>query len=145
MPSVEASILIDKPRDEVWEFLIDPDNLPVYASNIIEYELVSGDKHEVGRRSRGAVRMAGRRLEFTDELVEVEPGRRARIASVQATIPYTLTVTYDDGEGGATKVTWHQEVQSLKGFLKFADPMVVKLYSRDARSNLVKAKAILES
>ncbi|MCW2826908.1 MAG: Polyketide cyclase / dehydrase and lipid transport, partial [Marmoricola sp.] len=70
---------------------------------------------------------------------------RARIASVQATIPYTLTVTYDDGEGGATKVTWHQEVQSLKGFLKFADPMVVKLYSRDARSNLVKAKAILES
>jgi hypothetical protein len=36
-------------------------------------------------------------------------------------------------------------VESLKGYFKFADPLVMKLYSRDVRSNLEKAKTILEA
>lgn len=144
MLTVDESIVIDKPRQEVWEFMSDPDNIPVYNSNIVEYELVSGEKFEQGRKCRGVVKVAGRRLELTDELVEVEPGHRNRIVSEDATIPYALTVTYED-EGDGTRVTWHQESESLKGVFKFADPVVMKLYSRDVRSNLEKAKTILES
>ena len=48
----------------------------------------------------------------------------------------------DEGEG--TKVTWHQEMESLKGLFKFADPIVLKMYARDVRSNLEKVKTILE-
>ena len=44
----------------------------MYSSNIIEYELVSGEKDKVGRKCRGAVKVAGRRLELTDEMVELE-------------------------------------------------------------------------
>jgi hypothetical protein len=88
--------------------------------------------------------VAGRRLELTDEMVEVEKGRGGRLVSEDATIPYTLSVRYED-EGEGTKVTWHQEMESLKGFFKFADPLVLKLYARDVRSNLEKAKTILES
>jgi carbon monoxide dehydrogenase subunit G len=141
---VEESIVINRPRMEVWEFMTDPDNVPVYSSNIVEYEMVSGEKHEVGRVCRGVVKVAGRRLELTDEMVEVEPGRGGKLVSTDATIPYTLSVDYVD-EGDGTKVTWHQEVESLKGFFKFADPIVMKLYARDVRSNLEKAKTILES
>ena len=144
MLTVEESIVINRPRMEVWEFMTDPDNVPVYSSNIVEYEMVSGEKHEVGRVCRGVVKVAGRRLELTDEMVEVEPGRGGKLVSKDATIPYTLSVNYVD-EGDGTKVTWHQEVESLKGFFKFADPIVMKLYARDVRSNLEKAKTILES
>jgi carbon monoxide dehydrogenase subunit G len=144
MLTVDESIVINKPRDEVWEFMTDPDNVPVYSSNIVEYEMLSGEKHEVGRVCRGVVKVAGRRLELTDELVEVERGRGGKIVSKQATIPYTLSLRYED-EGDGTKVSWHQEVESLKGVFKFADPIVLKLYSRDVRSNLEKAKTILES
>jgi carbon monoxide dehydrogenase subunit G len=144
MLTVDESIVINKPREEVWEFMTDPDNVPVYSSNIVEYEMLSGEKHEVGRVCRGVVKVAGRRLELTDELVEVERGRGGKIVSKEATIPYTLSLRYED-EGDGTKVSWHQEVESLKGFFKFADPIVLKLYSRDVRSNLEKAKTILES
>ncbi len=144
MLTVEESITINKPRMEVWEFMTDPDNVPVYSSNIIEYELVSGEKQEVGRICRGSVKVAGRRLEMTDEMVEVETGRMGKIVSKDATIPYTLWINYED-EGSGTKLTWHQEVESLKGFFKFADPIVLKLYARDVRSNLEKAKTILEA
>lgn len=144
MLTVEESIVINKPRLEVWEFMTDPDNVPVYSSNIVEYEIVSGEKQEVGQICRGVVKVAGRRLELTDELVEVERGRGGKLVSKDATIPYTLSVRYED-EGDGTKITWHQEIESLKGFFRFADPIVLKLYARDVRSNLDKAKTILES
>jgi carbon monoxide dehydrogenase subunit G len=144
MLTVEESIVINKPRPEVWEFMTDPDNVPVYSSNIVEYEMVSGEKLEVGRVCRGVARVAGRRLDFTDEMVEVERGRGGKLVSQDATIPYTLSVQCEDADEG-TKVTWHQEVESLKGFFKFADPIVMKLYARDVRSNLEKAKTILEA
>jgi carbon monoxide dehydrogenase subunit G len=144
MLTVEESIVINKPRIEVWEFMTDPDNVPVYSSNVVEYEMVSGGKQEVGRVCRGVVKVAGRRLELTDEMVEAEPGRGGKLVSEDATIPYTLSFLYED-EGEGTKVTWHQEMESLKGFFKFADPIVLKLYARDVRSNLEKAKTILEA
>ena len=144
MFTVEESIVINKPCLEVWAYMTDPDNVPHYSSNVVDYELVSGEKQEVGRTCRWVVKVAGRRLEMTDEMVEVERGRGGKYISRNAPIPYTLWVHCEDA-GGGTKVTWHQEMESLKGFFKFADPVVLKLYARDVRSNLVTAKAIMES
>ena len=144
MFTVEESIVIDKPRQEVWEFFTDPDNVPVYCSNIVEYAMFEGDKQKVGRKCQGAAKVAGRRVEFKDEIVEMEEGRRGKLVSEDATIPYSLELGYAD-EGNGTKVTWHQEMESLKGVFKFADPIVLKLYARDVRSNLEKAKTILEA
>ena len=144
MLTVDESIVINRPRSEVWDFMIEPENVPVYSSNVIEYELVSGEKDKVGRKCKGAVKVAGRRLELTDEMVELEEGQRAKLVSEGATVPYSLEFTYED-EGDGTKLIWHQEVESLKGVFKFADPIVLKLYARDVRSNLDKAKTLLES
>jgi carbon monoxide dehydrogenase subunit G len=144
MLAVEESIVIARPRAEVWDFLTDPENVTVYASNIVEYEMVEGDKHTVGRRCRGAAKVAGRRVEFTDEMRESEPAAHTRLVSEDATIPYSLDLSYAEEDGG-TRVTWHQEVESLKGIFKFADPIVMRLYARDVRANLENAKTILES
>lgn len=144
MLSVNESIVVNRPRKEVWEFMIDPENVLAYSSNIVEYEMVSGEVDERGRVCRGVVKVAGRKLNLTDELVEVERGGTVKLVSKDATIPYTLTINYQD-EGDGTKISWNQEMESLKGVFKFADPVVLKLYSRDVRSNLEKAKTILES
>src|SRR3954453_9606864 len=121
MLTVEESIVINKPRVEVWEFMTDPDNVPVYSSNVVEYEMVSGGRREVGRVCRGVVKVAGRRLELTDKMVEAEPGPGGKLVSEDATIPYTLSFRYED-EGEGTNIIWHQKMESLKGVFKFADP-----------------------
>ena len=144
MLTVDETIVINKPRAEVWEFMTDPENVPLYSSNIVEYEMVSGEKLEVGRKCHGVVKVAGRRLEMSDEVVELEAGRHSKLVSEDATVPYTLSFDFEDAAGG-TKVSWHQEVESLKGIFKFADPIVLKLYARDVHSNLEKAKTILEA
>ncbi len=144
MLTVDESIVINKPRSEVADFFNDPANVPVYCSNIVEYELTSGEKHAVGREDRGVARVAGRKVEFHDKMVEYEHEDHAKLVAEDATVPYSLDLSFADEDGG-TKVTWHQESESFKGVFKFADPIVLRLYARDVRSNLENAKTILES
>ena len=143
MLTVEESVVIDKPRPEVFEFFSDPDNVAVYSSNLVDYEVVSGGPREVGRSARFAVKVVGVRLEYTDEVTELVENERLSTASKDGRIPYSITMTFaDDGLG--TQVTWRQEVESLGGVFKLGDGLVMKMYSRDVRSNLDKAKALLE-
>ncbi|MET0839203.1 MAG: SRPBCC family protein [Marmoricola sp.] len=144
MLTVEESVTIDKPRAEVSAFFADPDNVPVYSSNLVDYEVVSGGPTEIGRRAKFAVKVVGVRLDYTDELVEYVEGERAKLVSRDGKIPYSITLTFSD-EGSGTKVTWLQESESLGGVFKLADGLVMKMYSRDVRSNLEKAKTLLEA
>ncbi len=69
---------------------------------------------------------------------------RAKLVSRDGRIPYSITLTFTD-EGAGTKVSWLQESESLGGVFKFADGVVMKMYTRDVRSNLEKAKTLLEA
>src|SRR6478672_6722434 len=132
MLTVEESVVIDKPRGEVFDFFATPDNIAV-----------SGGAHDIGREAKFAVKVVGVRLEYTDELVEFVENERLKTSSKEGRIPYSITLTFaDDGTG--TKVSWRQEVESLGGVFKFGDGLVIKMYSKDVRSNLEKAKALLE-
>jgi carbon monoxide dehydrogenase subunit G len=143
MLTVEESVDINKPRPEVFEFFSNPDNVAVYSSNLVDYEVVSGGAREVGRKAKFAVKVVGVRLDYTDELVELVENERAKLESRDGRIPYSITLTFAD-EGSGTKVTWLQESESLGGVFKLGDGLVMKMYSRDVRSNLDKAKALLE-
>jgi uncharacterized membrane protein len=144
MLTVDESIVIDKPRPEVFEFFADPDNVAVYSSNLVDYEVVDGAPDQVGRKAKFAVKVVGVRLEYTDELVERVPNERAKLVSREGRIPYSITLSFAD-EGSGTKVTWLQESESLGGVFKLADGLVIKMYARDVRSNLEKAKTLLEA
>jgi len=145
MPVIEESIVIARPAMEVVEFLTEPEKIPLYSSNMVEYEQVSGGPRDVGGVARGTVRVAGRRLTFTTEVVEVEPGRLAKSRSADASIPFRLELRFDEVAEG-TRVTWHQETDELGGFFgKLGDAVVVKLYARDVKSNLANAKTLLEA
>lgn len=143
MLTTEESVVIDKPRQEVFAFFADPDQVTVYSSNISDYEVTSGGNTEIGRTARVVVRVAGVRLEFNDELIAFEEGRRLVTESKDAKIPYVITLTFEEA-GAGTRVTWTQETESLGGVFKFADGIVMKMYGRDVRSNLENAKELLE-
>jgi len=144
MITIDESIVIAKPRHEVFEFFADPDNVTVYSSNLVDYEVIEGEPDKVGRKAKFAVKVVGVRLDYTDELVERVPDERAKLESRDGRIPYSITLTFTD-EGSGTKVRWLQESETLGGVFKLADGLVVKMYSRDVKSNLEKAKTLLEA
>ena len=144
MLTIDESTVIEKPRSEVFAFFSDPDNVVVYSSNVVDYEVVSGEATEIGRKAHLVAKVVGAKVEADDELVEFVDGERYKIVAEKATIPYAIEMSFAD-EGSGTKVSWHQESESLKGVFKFADNIVLKMYARDVRSNLEKAKTLLEA
>ncbi|MGW5153114.1 SRPBCC family protein, partial [Rhodococcus koreensis] len=74
----EESVVIDRPIDEVFTFFADPAIVTLFMTNVITYEVVSGTAGEVGSVVQGVVKVAGRRLELTEELTGVEHGKYLR-------------------------------------------------------------------
>ncbi len=145
MPEVEESVVIDRPRDQVFAFATDPTNVPLYNSNLIEFERLTPGPLKKGSQDRGAIKVAGKRMDWTAEAVEFEEGRRVAFRSIEAPVPFELEMTYED-VGDGTKVTWHQESDSFGGFFgKLADPLVTRMYAKDLRSNLENLKELLEA
>ena len=145
MPVVDDSIMINRPRGEVFAFAIDPENIPVYSSNLIEFEQVTEGPVGKGTRNRGSVKVVGKRIDFTVEVVDFNDGHRVASRSIESPIPFELDVTYEDTAGG-TKVSWHQESPGFGGFFgKLTDPLVNRMYAKDVRSNLEKLKELLEA
>jgi hypothetical protein len=143
MPTVEESVVIDRPRAEVFAFFDDVDNVEVVNSNVTEYLVAEGAPTGVGRSAKFSVKVAGVRLDYTDETTEWVENERIKQVG-EGRIPYSITLGFAD-EGQGTRVTWHQEVDSLGGVFRFADGVVMKMYARDVRGNLEKAKELLES
>jgi len=145
MPTVEEFLVIKRPRTEVFAFASDPANVPLYNSNLVEYEKTSEGPVTKGTTYRGLIRVAGKSIPWTSELVEFEEGHRSVNRSIESPMAWEIESTYEDFDGG-TKVTFHQETAAFGGFFgRLADPLVTRMYARDVRSNLEKLKELLEA
>jgi carbon monoxide dehydrogenase subunit G len=147
MPVVEDQIEIDRPPDEVFDFISKTENLTLVNSNMLSYEQVEEEPRGKGVRDHGVVRVAGKKIEFTQEITEWEPGVHLGMRSLEAPKGMSWTIDYhleDNGEGG-TLLRFHQDTPSLGGFWgKLGDGLVVKMYTRDNRATLENTKLFLE-
>jgi ligand-binding SRPBCC domain-containing protein len=145
MPVVEETILIKRPRDEVFAFATDPSNVTLYSSNLVEFEKTSEGPVGKGTTYRGVAKVAGKSLRWTSEVAEFEPGRRFVNRSVESPMAWEMQVRYED-DAGDTLIHWRQETDGYSGFFgKLADPLVTRMYARDVKSNLEKLKELLEA
>lgn len=147
MPTVDESIVIDRPPGEVFSFASDPVNLPRYSANVVEYEQVTDGPRGEGTRDRGVIKVAGKKLDFAQVVTEWREGECATMRSVEAPMGMEWTIAYRFDEEGdtRTRVTFHQEASLGSVFGKLGEKMVVKKYARDTRASLEKLKELLES
>ena len=142
MPRIEEYIHIDRPVGDVFTFATEPSNQTLIAANMVAFDM--DGPMEKGARTEGVTKVAGRRVEWTTEVVAFEQDRRVELRSVEAPMDFHITWTYD-AEGDGTRVGFVQEVSSLGGFFgKLGDPLVTKMYSRDVRANLDNLKVLCE-
>lgn len=144
MPVTEDSIIIERPREEVFDFLTTTENTPLYNSSLIEIEQLS-DRVEKGSKARGVVRVAGRKMEWTAEITEHHRPDRYTMRSLEAPIDFEIHYELEDLGGGRTKVNFRNDAPDLKGFWgKLGDTVVQRMYARDVRAMLGNLKELLE-
>ena len=73
MQTIIRDILVKAPVDRVFDFLVDPNNLPEVWPNIIEVKNVKKSKSNDGFNFNWAYKMSGMRFEGKSETVEYIP------------------------------------------------------------------------
>lgn len=145
MPVVEETILIKRSRDDVFAFASDPANVPLYSSNLVEFEKTSDGPVGKGTTYRGVTKVVGKSINWTSQVADFDQGRLWVNRSIESPMAWEIRVTYED-DAGDTLVHWRQETDAFGGFFgKMADPLVTRMYAKDVKSNLEKLKELLEA
>jgi len=140
---VETTIEIARPRAEVAAFAADPDNVHAWYRNITRVEWLTERPLRVGTRLAFTAQFLGRRMAYTYEVVEHEPGERLVMRTADGPFPMETTYTWVDGPAGSTVMALRNRGEPA-GFSAIASPMMAAGIRRNNRSDLQRLKQVLE-
>ncbi len=141
---VISEIVIGRPPQEVADFAADPGNAPRWYANIERVEWKAGPPLGVGSRIAFVARFLGRRLAYTYEVVDYEPGARLVMRTSQGPFPMETTYTWQPAADGQTKMTLRNRGEPA-GFSSLAAPMMASSMRRANRKDLARLKEIVEA
>ena len=108
----EGTVQINAPREKVWAFLIDPNQVGSCGPGVESIEVID-DTHFKAAAKVG-VGFISARFNVNMELVDLEAPDKANIkAHGQApgsAVDATATMNLSDGEGGGTQMDWVADV-----------------------------------
>jgi uncharacterized membrane protein len=145
MPVIDETVVIARPADEVFDFLMIATNLPRWDSSMLECVQVGGEAVTVGTRYRGASKILGRRIEWTTEVVEFVPGVRAASQSVEGSLTFTVSYEVSAAPAGTT-LRYRLAAESGLGgaFGRAMEPIVQRAQTKVVRANLDTLTSLLE-
>lgn len=144
MIKIEKSVMINRPVAEVFEFMANSENDPLWQSGIQEVMKTSEGPIGVGTTFTEVNQMMGRRIESTIEYMEYEINKKIGIKSVSGPIPFKMDGTFEAVSEGETKVTLTGE-GDVSGFFKLAEPLVSVMLNKQMESNTAKLKNLLDT
>jgi hypothetical protein len=142
MLRVAHSVEIERPVEEVWDYVHDPRNDAVWQSTLIETKQ-STEPLVPGARLVEVRRFLGRRFEVAFEVTELSPHTRSAIRVVSGPFPFAGAYELEPSERG-TRFTTIVELDA-HGFFRLAEPVFGRMAARELRGNLEALKDVLEA
>ena len=144
MTDVTVETRIDRPRAEVAAYASDWRNDREWIGALTEVELLSGEPFGVGSRVRRVASFLGRPMEYVNEVVELDPGRRLAMRSVKAPFPMTVVYEWEDAPGGGTSMRIRAGGDA-SGFYRVAGPLLSRAVKKSIVRDLEALKGRIES
>ena len=141
---VVTETLVQRPADQVGAYLADPAHAPEWYENIVSVRWRTEPPVGVGSRMDFVARFLGRRLAYTYEVVEHEPGGRLVMRTADGPFPMETTYTWEEVRPGVTRVTLRNRGEP-SGFGQVAAPALAAAMRRANRKDLARLTAVLES
>jgi uncharacterized membrane protein len=143
MTAIKKTILINAPINKVFDFVSNPNNLPVIWPSMVEVRDVQPSPVG-GFNFSWTYKMAGMRFEGASETVENVPNRR-EVTKSKKGIENTFIWTYEL-EAGMTRVTVETEYTVPILLLgKLAEAFIVKQNEHEAEMILANLKVRMET
>ena len=142
---VEQSVIINLPPEEIFAYMSSLENLPDWSSVVIFARKISSEEMLIGTTVRCTIRILGRWLDTTFEIVECVPNRYLTFKSITGIAPSLICYRFEPVEGGGTNVSLEEIIYFLGGFLGFAEPVVISVIRRQIAHDLLTLKDLLEA
>jgi hypothetical protein len=143
MAHIDGEIVINRPVEEVFDFVADERNEPRYNPRMLRSELLSPGPVRLGSRFRAVMRSRPRRTTMTTQFTGYQRPRRLALRSHLSAMEIHASLTFDPVPGG-TRMRWSWEVEP-HGPFKLMSPLVVRVGARQERSIWENLKGLLES
>jgi hypothetical protein len=148
MRSAQAHITIDRPAEEIYEYLLDISSRTEFAPTIFrDFRLARVESSGIGAGARYRLHRKLRDRHAGTTITEAEPG--ARILEEGSTgrggrVPMAIEYLIEGQSGGSTKVTWTIETYPANGADKFRDSGLRRFLRRRMTRSLKRMRGILE-
>ena len=140
---VSVTIAIDRPPAIVMAFASDPTNDPAWIGGIRSVDILSQDPVGPGTTVRRVASFLGRKIGYTTEITDLEPGVRLTMRSLAGPFPLAVTYGFEPTTTG-TRMTI-RNTGDPKGFFRLTKPLLKAAIRRNVRRDLAALKSLLET
>jgi uncharacterized protein YndB with AHSA1/START domain len=141
---VRTETVIRRPVEQVAAYAGDPANAPEWYANIRSVEQLTPPPVAVGSRMAFVASFLGRRLAYTYEVVESEPGRRLVMRTADGPFPMETTYTWEPTDDGGTRMTLRNRGRP-SGFARVTAPAMAAAMRRANTADLARLTQVLEA
>jgi carbon monoxide dehydrogenase subunit G len=143
MITFELSTLVDRPMQDVFNFLSNPLNLPKWQSMVAGIEQITPGSVGVGSKYKVQAEMVGRKIDGLMEITTFETPAKFGFTNQAGPMQVTVTVTLKPVGTGA-KISLHAE-GNPGGLFKIAEGVLAGQVKSQMEANLARLKAVLEA
>jgi uncharacterized protein YndB with AHSA1/START domain len=140
---IAGEILIERPVEEVFDYVVDERNEPTYNRKMVRSQKLT--EGPIGAGTRFAATMGGgrREIEMLVEYREVDRPRAIESISTFGAMTAQGTLRFEAVDG-ATRLSWDWELEP-SGVVRFLSPVVALVGRRDERTVWSELKRVLEA
>ena len=138
-----VSVVIARPREEVFAFIEDARNRPQWDDSVDSEELTSPEPIGVGTTIRTKLRSMGREYQYDWRITEHERPRRVTVESTSG--PFPTTLVFDLSEQGAGTLVEFAVTGRPGGPLRLLQPLIARNTQQNLDRGFPRLKEVLES
>ena len=145
---ITAQVAIRRARGEVAAYMIDPANDPTWIGGVREVRMETPPPLRSGSRVARVASFLGRRVEYVNEVTDLDPERVLDMRSVKAPFPMRVTYSFEDGDGvgdgPAATIVRNRVRGDPGGFFALFGPLLAPLVRRSVQKDLERLREVLE-
>lgn len=142
MITFSKTFTIDRPQQEVFEFMADPANDTKWRESAVSAEWITDGPIGVGAKLKSVDKLMGREIESTSEVTTYDPPNKYGQKTLGGPMPFEFTVTLEP-DGSRTMVTMAGQAE-VGGFFKLAEGLVRKQLEKQIETDFAGLKRVLE-
>jgi uncharacterized membrane protein len=146
MREIETTIVIERPVERVFDYVVRPENWPTWSSTVIAVTVPEAGRLQADARFNVVAKLLGRQFDSEEVVTDFEPDKVLAYTTASGPMPGTWTWRFEAGPEGTRLVQTAVADEDRAGrFFKIAWPIGERIFRRQMAAELATLKDVLEA